>query len=641
MDTKKIPKKCKITHIASTGSVVNVLEIEGRRARIDQPVEGWVSLHTLNGSVLLKRGNWVKYEQLEPVEDIGVSQPDCEKFIKYLKENKYDSETVLDDLIDEEEDPFNEFKDSNLFPMLKKSKFLTKIVKKHLGGKRKDDDKLSQFQFGEQKWYFWKYYKNWSNYNVAKHSNLKDECINNEIHSISFDRFMKMLAKAVLLRQSKKGRSLKATNQGVDNDKLEIPSNLPLSVSHIIVLLLYCNETELQYKYKKYGTRKTSKKQTFEEFKELNSEIGIWYRLLNEVIEFFGERCSAKHVFFTGLNARLSFASFAPIFKAPFSTTTSVYVANRFCDGAGIILMLTPAPGSADEYFDVEWLSDYWHEKERLFFAAYCLSIADIQYVDGGQLTNNGRYLRAFSLFSKLFKGHFLGEIKGQRKAERVLMNLIAVFCANNGIGKHWNLRLQTFPISLYIQQLFFNLIQEFKSNPKRFIILSEFNKLSDPLQAKLVHFEHSESDRSDLTLSPFLDSLCDANSIHFVEEYLWIIQHKHLEKLQNCGEKEFIDSAEYNYKLDEDAAISLVFSMIRKDGGSDKAGFGVEIRSCPEGMCKRGAMSVIVDEVGFCKNGWILNKMKRRSYSGFFAFKDDLIEKVQSLTIRVAIHFE
>lgn len=161
--------------------MVNVLEIEGRRARIDQPVEGWVSLHTQSGSRLLKRGNLLKYEQLEPVDDIGVSQPDCEKFIKYLKENNYDSETVLHDLIEEEEDPFNEFKESNLFPKLKNSEFLTKIVKKHLGGKRNDDDKLPQFQFGEEKWYFWKYYKNWNNYNVAKHSNLKDECINNKI----------------------------------------------------------------------------------------------------------------------------------------------------------------------------------------------------------------------------------------------------------------------------------------------------------------------------------------------------------------------------------------------------------------------------------------------------------------------------
>ena len=262
-------------------TMVSVTMIEGRRARIDEPVKGWVSLHTQNGYRLLERMSikYVKYEQVEPVGDVEVKQPDCEKVIEYLMENKYDSETMLEDLIDEEADPFNEFKDSNLFPMLKNSKFLTKIVKKHLGGKRNDDDKLPQFQFGEQKWYFWKCFKNWNSYNVAKHSNLKDECLNNKIHSMSLERFIKMLAKAVLLRHSKKGRSLKAINAGEDNKKYEIPADLPLSVSHIIALLMYCNDNNLQYKYKKYGTRKTNKKQTDEEFKEVNSEIGIWYSI--------------------------------------------------------------------------------------------------------------------------------------------------------------------------------------------------------------------------------------------------------------------------------------------------------------------------------------------------------------------------
>ena len=625
----------------ATGSIVNVLEIEGRRARIDHPVEGWVSLYTQNGYVILERVNVVQLEQLEPVEDFGVSQRDCEKFSEYLNKNKYDSETVLDDLIAEEDDPFNEFKDSNLFPMLKNSKFLTKIVKKHLGGKRNDDDKLPPFQFGEQRWYFWKYFKNWNNYNVAKHSNLKDECINNKIHSISLDRFMKMLAKAVLLRQSKKGRTLKATNQGGSNEKHEIPVNLPLSVSHIVVLLMYCNETDLQYKYKKYGTRKTSNKQADKEFKEMNSEIGVWYRLLYEVITFFGSRCSPKNVFFTGLNMRLSFASFAPIFNAPFSTTISVDVANRFCDGCGIILMLIPSTGSLDKYFDVEWLSDFWHEKERLFFNAFDLSIADIRYVDGGQFTKNGSYLKAFNVFSKLLQGHFLGKFKGQRNAERVLMSLIAVFCANNEIGKHWGFNIQSVPISLYIQQLFFNLIQGFKSKSKHFVILSEFKKLSVELQAELFHVGQSESDINQLILSPFMSFLCEANNICFVQEHLWVIHDEQLAKLQKCSAREWIFSEEYHYDLDGGKQMSFAFAVIRKDGDSNKAGIGMKIRNCPDGMCKNGKISVIVDEVDYCKNGFHLNNMKRGSFSGFFAFPDNLVDVVQSLTIRVAVYFK
>ena len=597
-------------------------------------VENYSVNHTPNGTV-------VEFKQLEPVEDIGMSQSDSGNFIEYLKKNKYDSETVLDDLIDEEDDPFNEFKGSNLFPMLKKSKFLTKIVKKHLGGKRNDDDKLPSFQFGESVWYFWKYYKDWNNYNVAKHSNLKDECLNNKIHSISLDRFMKILAKAVLLRQSKKGRTIKAMDGGLANRQFEIPPKLPLSVSHIVVLLMYCNETDLQYKYKKYGTRKMSKKQTMKEFKEMNSEIGIWYTLLFEVVTMFGTFCSPKNVFYTGLNVRLSFESFAPIFRAPFSTTTSVDVANRFCDGAGIILMLIPSSGSLDKYFDVEWLSDFWHEKERLFFQGGQLSIADVQFVDRGQFTKNERYLKAFTIFSKLFQGHFLSEIKGQRKAERILLNLIAAFCANNGIGKHWELSLQSVPISLYIQQLFFTLIQAFKSTPKHFVISSEFKKLSDELQVKLFHFARDEPDIEQLTLSPFLDSLCVAKNICFIQEFLWLVHDEEMKQLQSGSAGYILYSEEYNYKLDGGKQISFVLRVHRKASGSNKAGFGVTIRNCPDGMCKNGKMSVIVDEVDYCKNGKPFINMKRGSNFGFWAFGAELVEKVQSLTIRVAIRFQ
>ena len=625
-----------------TGSVLNVLEIEGLEARIDSPVKGWVSWRLRNGYVILERVKMVDSEHLEPVGGIGVSRSDCEKFTRFLAENSYDSETVLDDLIDAEDDPFNEFKDSNLFPRLKNNKFLAKIVKKHLGGTRNDDDELPPFSFGENQWMYWPYYKEYDVFNVAKHSNLKTECLNNAIHSMTLDRFTAMLAKAVLLKQSKKGRSIKAMNNGGLNQEFEIPVNLPLTVSHIVVLLMYCNDTKLQYKYKKFGTRKTSREQSFEEFKALNAEIGIWYRLLSEVIDFFGTQCSPSNVLFTGLNVRLSFASFAPIFQAPFSTTTSIDVANRFCDGAGIILKLIPSVGAMDKFFDVQWLSDFEHEKERLFFKAYDLGIADIGYVERGQFTKNGRYLRAFTLFSKLFDGHyFMGQTKGQRKAEKMLLNLISMFCASNGIGVDWGVNSQSVPISLYMQQLFFNLMESFKSVEEHFVILSEFDKLSDALKLKLFQFERDESNDEQLTVSPFLGSLCGAKSIHFVQEYIWLIHDEQLRQLQNGAAGYCLFSfEEYHYELDEGERISFVFRVDRKVCGSNKAAFGLRITNCPDGMCKAGKLSVIVDEVDWCYNGWNMAWMKKGSYSGMWAFPDEFVEKVESLTIRVAVRF-
>merc|ERR550525_1723063 len=102
-----------------------------------------------------------------------------------------------------------------------------------------------------------------------------------------------------MFSNTKMGRSIKAMNRGGSNKHYNIPSNLPLSASHIFVLLMYCNETILQYKYKKFGCRKMNENQTTEEFKAMNAEIGHWSNFLFQAIMFFGTRVTSKNVFYT------------------------------------------------------------------------------------------------------------------------------------------------------------------------------------------------------------------------------------------------------------------------------------------------------------------------------------------------------
>merc|ERR1712130_712110 len=97
--------------------------------------------------------------------------------------------------------------------------------------------------------------------------------------------------------------------------------------------------------------------------------------------------------------------------------------------------------------------------------------------------------------------------------------------------------------------------------------------------------------------------------------------------------------SHEYHYKLDEVERISFIFNVTRKAIGSKYAGFGMLIKECPEREF-RGQLSVIVDSLSWCKNQWPLNKMKKESYAGFFAFDDELAAKADLLVIRAAIHF-
>merc|ERR550525_2156325 len=101
-----------------------------------------------------------------------------------------------------------------------------------------------------------------------------------------------------MLLQSIKGRTLRASDVGGDNNKFEVPSECPLSVSHIIVLLMYCNNTKLQYEYKKMGCRERDSHQTLKDLKRWNREIAHFHRLLVEVVTFWGEEVTPNQVFY-------------------------------------------------------------------------------------------------------------------------------------------------------------------------------------------------------------------------------------------------------------------------------------------------------------------------------------------------------
>eukprot|EP01083_Nonionella_stella_P120257 360194_1 len=108
------------------------------------------------------------------------------------------------------------------------------------------------------------------------------------------------------------------------------------------------------------------------------------------------------------------------------SITIDWNVANRFSEGIGIILKLEPTPSSCDQYFNVEWLSNYKEERERLFAKATNLQITDIQYAIKFEVQYNNWYLSAVRLWSSIFAGHYFILGQSNRKAtERTLIHLI------------------------------------------------------------------------------------------------------------------------------------------------------------------------------------------------------------------------
>ena len=578
----------------------------------------------------------------------GLSVDQCCQLMNMLYSQGYDSDAIAADFLDVDgDDPFNLHPQSNLFPMLNGNQFLAKLTKKHVGAKRNDDDALSTFTFGMETIRHWKFWEKQPGYvSTSNYSSLKEECLQNQIYSMSMDQFLRMLFDAFTFSKSSKARKLSAKLRWGDNLIYEVPKQLPLSVTHIFVVLMYCNDTKLQYNYKKFGCRERYKGQTLEELKNWNREIAHWHRLLFEAVKFFGDLVSPKDVFYTGLNIRLCFHTFSPKFHSPFSTTVSIEVAERFSGSSGVILKLKPSLSSLEFYLDVEWLSDFAHEKERLFATAFMgsLMIADIQYFDSGNWWKSGKYMTAFQLFSALFSGHFFFSSfhnKKTGKIRKVLRNLILLHKVTNGFQMpEGDVDALNIHVPLYMQQLLSSLIDGLrKGKESKFLIKSEFALLDEALKRELIVFPESSSDECGLELTPFAQTFCRYEQIVVLTEYLWIIDDAKLKESENCqrftGNK--IDSEIYYFDLPDDGKVSIRLHLGRKNVVSDRTGFSFTIVSTPTPI--DGRWSVACYEAGWEWNAVSFYNKESGEKQSRVAFKDSIVDTVETLTIRLALH--
>ena len=387
----------------------------------------------------------------------GMKQSNAQKFMQFIEVHQWDSDAIKYDL--EQRGMFNKMDQSNLFYALNKNKYFVKVIKNHFKIKGNDNDKITVFSFGPMITFkSWQYFKRSKYFVEPKHANLKEELLKNSICAMDINLFHRQLAKAHIFASSKKGKKIKAKDMGRDNTTFEVPPFCPISVAHILCALVYCNCTNVQYEFKKYGTRKNKDRQTFEELKQLNWEINRWYSLLFECVIFFGSETTEKDIFYTGLNIPLLFDSFAPTFTAPISTTVGLNIATNFSKGTGVILKMRQGKGQAAHYLNVEWLSDYSEERERLFFLVNTLRILDVQTWHNGKKFVNDEYIKAMTLFSSLFAGHYLLDLLN-KKTQKLLCAFIRNFNLNNNIKS--NGQIIKNQLSLFMEQCFFNLVHK------------------------------------------------------------------------------------------------------------------------------------------------------------------------------------
>eukprot|EP01084_Bolivina_argentea_P145624 255204_1 len=273
------------------------------------------------------------------------------------------------------------------------------------------DDIVCNFGFGIYLSY-WKQwddiYKSSSNFVKQKYKTLKEELTTNKIYQMQQYEYYNTYNKAQTWMKSKWFHTIIANNVGKQNDKFNIKTGELLTINHMICLLIYCNYTDIQHKYKQHCRPYDGENTNI--FIKRNAEIAIWCRYLVECCCIYGERMNENDVLYTGLTSKLLFDSFDSYFYCPLSTTPNLDVAQRFTTSRGIIIQCKRGNKSTMK-LNVSWLSDYPSENEKLI-VAQSLKICNIivfndkEEHDGAESLSE--WISCILLFEKIIEGLFL-----------------------------------------------------------------------------------------------------------------------------------------------------------------------------------------------------------------------------------------
>eukprot|EP01084_Bolivina_argentea_P020850 38730_1 len=549
---------------------------------------------------------------------------------------------------------------------------------------------IPTFQFGTS-FYYWKWFQNAykeSCISAGNYPSLKYELLNNRLCNITKKNFDMELDKAISLANTDIAKNIKAVDRGGLNEDFEVPAETPLSITNILCLTIYTNNDKLQYYFKKEGCRKKTKDEPNETAAERNKEISNWYKIFYETIRIFGTQCKPGNVFYHGLNRRLVFDSFTPEFQCPISATTSIQVASSFAGYNGIMLCLEATQSTNDVYFDVEWLSNYPNERERLFAQTIGLHIVNLydQSLDG---QSNKAILKSFALFEQIFSSRtgeyymFTLSRESKQTTQQILQILIDNYLNNHEISdkpmdinemfsnlaaativeelnslkamsdykkkKVINKEEPEIQIPTYIQQLFDNLIQAKKSKQSYFYVMpEEYKMLSNDLKDKLITFSDTDSS---FTLTPFVLSITDptypwtvnVEKIKLVNQYVWSLDEKEITNLKASRYPKYVQCKQnYIYKLENNQSISFTLRIMQSIHVDNKALFDIIINKLPSDLSSINmALSMAVDELQWCMNTALKYKLKEKGFWVFSVFSNDQIMGLgSSLTIRLAPRF-
>eukprot|EP01084_Bolivina_argentea_P205930 351699_1 len=393
-----------------------------------------------------------------------------------------DNQSLLDmkNMLMKKRTIFNKIRKDNIKSV---SKFVTQIYgdEEQKANEHKHNSQLYSYSFGFR-YYYHKYYKNnqtregrvpgtnhtdrgnvriRSDYTYGdwyigpKNESIKQEVLQSKYAALTIIQYTNTLIKAQLKH------SVLHKHIGGSKDAWEmvygIKKDSPITMNHILAVLLYTNHTELSAAFSK-TYRKITTTETDKSVKQRHSEYGHWAKLLREAVECWGTQLHDKNTeikcFYHGISRKMVFDSFNPRFAGPTSTTlqyaVAVTFANQGQDENGIIIKI------ANNYdwnffFNCTIWSDYPGELEMLFLGGFNpLVIEGLSVI--GENKNYDKWMKALSVFVR-------GLMEGATYQEQITKSTAQLIdlLVDHALNKKSKNRKTVIP--KYIRQLYMHLI--------------------------------------------------------------------------------------------------------------------------------------------------------------------------------------
>eukprot|EP01084_Bolivina_argentea_P000687 1269_1 len=257
------------------------------------------------------------------------------------------------------------------------------------------DDSNKRYSYGVR-FYYWDYFRdldapdydhnegyNFNDWYINyRYENIKEEVINNPDACLNMLQWNDVIRKAKLNLTHYK--QLSADSDKEDYDKYHwnishygIKDGSPISLSHIISLMIYCNFDSFQYYFSK--TCRRIDDETDLELKHRHSYYFYVAKLIREAVELFGTKVNDGTIrsFYHGIDDIMYFSQVSAFIYGVLSTSSSIEIAIQFSRNTGMVVELYPH--SVVKYFDCVLLSEFGNEKELLFIGGRnCLEFQNI-----------------------------------------------------------------------------------------------------------------------------------------------------------------------------------------------------------------------------------------------------------------------